>query len=132
MQRELANEYTRSNIERLQNEYPQFRLIHVCSYPKLKTVEYEEMMTLATLEMFEACRDLSSSGFKMYIYLLSKDNNSIFPLIRKEVCEDTGISTHSYRNAIKELIDEGYLQKDTQGIFHMYPRSIVPFDDYLD
>ena len=49
------------------------------------------------------------SSFKLYIYLLSNNNFYNFALSTKDVSERCGISLDSAQDAVKDLIEKGYL-----------------------
>ena len=101
-----------------------YKIIRILNYDDMETVEEDDMpikMQMSSLELFEACRNLTPSGLKLYLYLMSKENYSEFPLSRQDVMETMGFSKKTYLNAVKELIDEDYL-KYRDGYWYFLPR----------
>ena len=60
-------------------------------------------------DILYACRDLKETTFKLYIYLVSNQDGYIGGLSCSDVMAQTGISESSYKRAVKELVDKGYL-----------------------
>lgn len=100
------------------------KIIRVMNYPEMNSVEEDDLpirTEMSTLEMFEACRTLTPSGLKLYLYLMSKENHSEFPLSAKEVIKTMKISEDSYHRAVNELIENDYL-KEADGYWYFLPR----------
>lgn len=60
-------------------------------------------------DIFEACKNLKDTTFKVYMYLISNQDGYIGGLSKVDVLAQTGISESSYKRAIKELEEKGYL-----------------------
>ena len=60
-------------------------------------------------DILEAMVDLKGASFKLYMYILSNQDNYIFGLSQKDVANRAGIPEATYRTAIKQLIDKKYL-----------------------
>lgn len=56
-----------------------------------------------------AAIDLKSGAFKLWIYFAKNQDNYTFGLSNKAVAECFGIKKDQYDNAVKELIEKGYL-----------------------
>lgn len=56
-----------------------------------------------------AAQELSGVSFKLYMYLISNQNNYTFGLSRQDVTAQLKISSKSYDNAITELQNKNYL-----------------------
>lgn len=61
---------------------------------------------------------LSHSAFRMYIYFGTfKEMSDGLNLSMKDATAKTGLSERSYRNAIKELEEAGYIEPQPNGIY---------------
>lgn len=60
-------------------------------------------------DILEAMSNLKGATFKLYMYIISNQDGYIFGLSQKDVATRAGIPEATYRTAIKELIDKGYL-----------------------
>ena len=60
-------------------------------------------------DILEAMSNLKGATFKLYMYILSNQDGYIFGLSQKDVAVRAGIPEATYRTAVKELIDKGYL-----------------------
>lgn len=61
-----------------------------------------------------AMKELTPSAYKLYMYLLWNNNDYVFALSPVDVCNETNISNSSYKRAVKELIEFGYLVQSKQ------------------
>ena len=80
----------------------------------------------------EALRKLSGSAYKVFMYLCSNSDKYEFWLSTALVCEKTGLSQNTCRKAIKELKENGYLQKNNDEFilnFYDKPRRVVSKTD---
>ena len=87
--------------------------------PNQKTITVEKekcdkeniytMINLSALE--SAAADLKAGAFKLWIYIAKNQNGFTFGLSNKAVAEYFGIKKDQYDNAVKELIEKGYLIK---------------------
>lgn len=103
----------------------------VVSIKKEKTDKqnYYAAINLQALEL--AARELQSGAFKLWIYFAKNQPNYTFGLSSKDAEENFGIKIKQYNNAIKELINKGYLIKD-KGINYYFcekPNSVIPKDN---
>lgn len=57
----------------------------------------------------KAAQELKNSAFKVYIYLLTNQNQFYFGLSPQDVANRYGISIDAARDGIKALIEKGYL-----------------------
>ena len=87
-----------------------------------KTEPQQDFLMIADEAWMAASRDLTPSGFKMYLWLMSKEED--FNLSKQEFTEVFNVSSPSYRKAWRELKDKGYIVKDGD-IYHIYemPRN---------
>ena len=60
-------------------------------------------------DIFEACKNLKDTTFKVYMYLVSNQDGYVGGLSKVDVLTQTGISESSYKRALKELEEKGYL-----------------------
>lgn len=60
-------------------------------------------------DILEAMSNLKGASFKLYMYIISNQDGYIFGLSQKDVAARAGIPEATYRTAMKELIDKGYL-----------------------
>lgn len=58
-------------------------------------------------DLLRATKELTHSGLKLYIYLLTNQEQYVGALSRKDVINKTGLSERSYTNAIRELEQKG-------------------------
>lgn len=91
-------------------------------------------------DILDASKDLKDTTFKLYIYFISNQDEYVGGLSKVDVINKTGISESSYKRAMKELEEKGYLiysnQRaiDSQGEnlplydFYARPRTYVQFD----
>lgn len=71
----------------------------------------------------EAFKNLTKSGFGLYIWFLQNKSNYSFDLYSVKVQKDIGISARTYDNAVRELKEKKYLVyqgKDAQGRLTYY------------
>lgn len=80
----------------------------------------KDFMQVSNSAWKEACRKLSPSGFKVYLYLMSNATNYEFALSNKHGRDTLGVSEKSFRNAVNELISEGYLILDESNKYSAY------------
>ena len=87
-----------------------------------KTEPQQDFLMIADEAWMAASRDLTPSGFKMYLWLMSKEED--FNLSKQEFTKVFNVSSSSYEKAWKELRDKGYMVKDGD-IYHFYemPRN---------
>lgn len=100
------------------------KIIRICNYDDMNSVEEDGLpisTQMSTLEMFEACRILKPSGLKLYLYLMSKENFTEFPLSAKDVVKSLDLDIKTYHRAVNELINEEYL-KEKDGYWYFLPR----------
>ena len=88
----------------------------------IKTEPQQDFLMIADETWMAASRDLTPSGFKMYLWLMSKEED--FNLTKQEFTEVFNVSSSSYEKAGKELRDKSYIVKDGD-IYHIYemPRN---------
>lgn len=94
---------------------------------------YYMMCNLNALEL--AAADLSAGAFKLYIYFVKNQNGYIFDLSSKDIKDKWGMGKTQYDNAVKELINKGFLLETEKNkfIFTDKPRSApLALEKYLD
>ncbi len=82
----------------------------------IKTEPQQDFLMIADETWMAASRDLTPSGFKMYLWLMSKEED--FNLTKQEFTKVFNVSSSSYEKALRELKDKGYMVKDG-GIYHI-------------
>ena len=83
---------------------PNQKVVRV-SKPAVKT----NFLQIGIEEWQQASRELSQGAFKIWLYLMSNANGYEFALSSSDVCEKTGISQSTYKRAMPELEEKGYL-----------------------
>lgn len=61
-------------------------------------------------DLLEAAKNLNGITFKIYIYLISNQENYVGGLSRADIINQLGISSKSYDNGLKELEEKGYFK----------------------
>lgn len=64
-------------------------------------------------DMKAAAKVLSNSAFKVWLWFCTFPTSEEFYLKPADLTEEMGISLASYKNSINELIEKGYLIKNT-------------------
>ena len=82
----------------------------------IKTEPQQDFLMIDDETRIAARRDLNHSGFKMYLWLMSKEED--FNLTKQEFTKVFNVSSSSYEKAWKELRDKGYMVKDGD-IYHI-------------
>lgn len=59
-------------------------------------------------DLLNAAKNLNGVAFKIYVYLISNQDNYIGGLSRTDIMSKLGISSKSYDNGIQELEDKKY------------------------
>ena len=84
--------------------------------------------------IFYVAKQLSTEAFKLWIYLYKEGTRlGCYYLRRKRVQEDFGIKKIQYNNAIKELIEKGYLVQHSEAnsvnnVWEFYVMPVVKID----
>lgn len=73
----------------------------------------KNFLQINTDEWTMASRKLKDCAFRMYMYMCNNQHGHRYGLSPTDVCQELGISERSYRNAVKELIENGYLVEYT-------------------
>lgn len=100
------------------------------TYPNQKIVEVnkpsytQNFLTIGSEEWIDACNNLTYSTFKIYLYLANNANGFKMALSPKAIMKKIKISENTYRNAVKELIEQGYLTNIHSNMFSFttYPQ----------
>ena len=107
------------------------------TYPNQKTVrvhrpKYESNFLLIGHEDWTAaCKNLSSSTFKLFLYLADNMDGYKLALSRVAVNDEIGISDSSYKRAVNELTAKGYIVQERGNSYNFYivPVQIGPAHD---
>lgn len=93
-------------------------------YPNQRIITIKKNATTENILDYEttmkAMRDLKPTTFLVWIYLNANENGCEFALSRKDIMKQTGISSSSYDNAIKELKEKSYLIHTTDNRYDFY------------
>lgn len=81
-------------------------------------------------DLFEASKDLKDTTFKLYIYFISNQDGYIGGLSKVDVLNKTGISESSYKRAMKELEEKGYLVNIHQRAIDSQGENLPVYDFY--
>ena len=82
----------------------------------IKTEPQQDFLMIDDEAWMAASRDLTPSGFKMYLWLMSKEED--FNPTKQEFTKIFNVSSSSYEKALRELKDKGYMVKDGD-IYHI-------------
>ena len=87
--------------------------------------------------LWNAMQELNGGEFKMYCYLASNKNGYRFALSPKSVQRVTGMTKCTYENAVKGLVEKGYLiQYKDKNYYHFVLdptlRNDMSIGDYLE
>lgn len=93
--------------------------------PNQKTIQVKKELcdsnnhyTMINLNALEcAARNLKSGAFKLWVYFAKNQDNYTLALSNKAVAEYFGIKKDQYDNAVKELIEKGYLIETAKNIY---------------
>lgn len=103
--------------------YPNQKIIHI---QKKKVVK--DFLQIGNSEWQEASRTLRDSGFKLYLYLASNADGFDLALSQKAFQEATGVKKTAYYDAIKELLNKGYLEEKQGNIFIFFVTPVRKTD----
>lgn len=94
------------------------------TYPNQRIITIKKNATTENILGYETTmktmRDLKPTTFLVWIYLNANENGCEFALSRVDVMNQTGISSSSYDNAIKELKEKGYLVHTIDNCYDFY------------
>lgn len=96
--------------------YPNQRIITI----KKNATTENNAIILDYETTMKTMRDLKPATFLVWIYLNANENGCEFALSRKDIMNQTGISSSSYDSAIKELKEKGYLIHTTDNCYDFY------------
>ena len=57
----------------------------------------------------KAMKNLTTNAFTLYMYMLINNGDRVWALSSKDVYDNTALKQSTYKSAVKELIDKGYL-----------------------
>lgn len=77
-------------------------------------------LSLSNEYLYEAMRNLTYGGFKLFLYFANNRNNHRFALSHRIVGELTGMSKKTYDRGVNELISKGYLIRHNETNFYMF------------
>lgn len=104
--------------------YPNQRIIKVAKRVG-KTKDQTNGFTFINLVSLEnANKNLSGSGLKLWLYLVSNKNGFVLELSQKN-CEFWGLKRSTYYDAFKELMNKSYIvptNKENYFAFYDIPR----------
>lgn len=81
-------------------------------------------------DILDASKDLKDTTFKLYIYFISNQDEYISGLSKVDVINKTGISESSYKRAMKELEEKGYLIYSNQRATDSQGENLPLYDFY--
>lgn len=80
--------------------------------------------------MEEAARELNSAAaFELWIYFAKNQNNYVFALSSKDVENCFGMKIKQYNNAVKTLIEKGYLINTSGNNYTFNEISVITKED---
>jgi len=83
------------------------------------------------LKLWKDLRDLSGVELRLLVWFLLVSRGDWVIIELPKVLEETGMSEKSYTQAIKGLVEKGYLQKKRKGIYRIAPHlleEVEPLD----
>lgn len=72
----------------------------------------------------QASQDLSGAEFKVYIYMISNQDNYKFGCSPQDISNRYGLNIDTVKKAINKLIEKGYIVK-TNGTYEFYEKPLV-------
>lgn len=72
----------------------------------------------------QASQDLSGGAFKVYIYMISNQDNYKFGCSPQDISNRYGLNVDTVKKAINKLIEKGYLVKNN-GTYEFYEKPLV-------
>ena len=81
-------------------------------------------------DILDASKDLKDTTFKLYMYFISNQDEYVGGLSKVDVINKTGISESSYKRAIKELEEKGYLINSHQRAQDSQGENLPVYDFY--
>lgn len=99
------------NIIRVQLNSEQYADFQVYKNQKvIKTIKcHERGFSFDITANRIAIKELTPSAFMLYSHFVQNAPNYIEALSRKRILECTGLTARTYKTAVQELIDKGYL-----------------------
>lgn len=94
----------------------------VVSVQKEKS-DKNNLYAIYNLKALNEALKLSPNAFKLWAYIDSNQNGYTFGLSCRDACAGMAISKPTYLKAVKELIDEGYLQEQEDGTYKFFERA---------
>lgn len=105
-------------------------------FGKICKPKYKEkgmkFMYIGIDEIREAAKNLTPSGFKLYLYFAENEDGWEFNLSPKNFQKAYNLAESTYRKAKQELIDKGYIveHKHNHFVFYSCPAdAVVPLDE---
>ena len=97
------------------------------SYPNQKRIKINKTQvtqgnfcTINTGALINASKILTPGAFKLYLYFSLNADGFEFWLSRAHVCDTMGISPSTYKAALKELIDKGFLEQSENKLKYIF------------
>lgn len=72
----------------------------------------------------QASQDLSGAAFKVYIYMISNQDNYKFGCSPQDISNRYGLNVDTVKKSINKLIEKGYIVK-TNGTYEFYEKPLV-------
>lgn len=79
--------------------------------------------------MEQAAQKLDAGAFKLWIYFAKNQNAYEFALSSSEVEKVFGMKIKQYSNAVKELIEKGYLVEQSGNAYNFFEVAVMPKED---
>lgn len=82
----------------------------------------KDFLMISNKDWIEASKNLSPSGFQMYLWLIRHDGSFNNELSKQAFINDFGVNESTYKRAWKELKDNGYAVQSAEGsnIYYIY------------
>ena len=89
-----------------------------------KTKPQKDFLLISNEDWIAASKNLTPSGFKMYLWLIRHDESFTNELSKQAFISDFNVSGSAYEKAWKELKDKGYAIPKEKGsnIYYIYTK----------
>ena len=89
-----------------------------------KTKPQKDFLLISNEDWIEASKNLTPSGFKMYLWLIRHDESFTNELSKQAFISEFNVSGSAYEKAWKELKDKGYAIPKEKGsnIYYIYTK----------
>lgn len=107
---------------------PNQRIITVKRDMPKQSKENKRPYMIAYTDLIEqASQDLSGAAFKVYIYMISNQDNYKFGCSPQNIADRYGLNIDTVKKSINKLIEKGYIVK-TNGTYEFYEKPLLDLE----